>query len=136
MRFKSASGKLVWINEHKYLIDWDKKSRSKFQFKVKQFLKEYWSNCVVLEEFKIPGARLFCDFVNLNKKIVIEANGGQHYTFNKFFHNKSRINYWNSMRRDVRKEDWAVDNGFQFLEICEEDPLSRGFFSEKFGLWL
>ena len=53
----------------KYLIDWDKKSKSQLQFKVKQFLRSYWKNHIVYEEFPVYGTRMKVDFVNATKKM-------------------------------------------------------------------
>ena len=49
-------------NAKKYLIDWDKPSRSKFQTSVKRFLYNYWKNDIVFEEFRVVGSRLTLDF--------------------------------------------------------------------------
>ena len=73
MKFKTLTGstrKIVGIN--KYLIDWDKKSRSKFQKSVKDFFKSYWFRHVVFEEFPVAGTRMTFDFYNANERI----NGG------------------------------------------------------------
>ena len=41
MRFKTLTGRVRGISKaKKYLIDWDGPSRSKIQFKAKQFLKK------------------------------------------------------------------------------------------------
>ena len=73
-------------NPKKYLIDWDKKSRSKFQLQIKSFLQPYWEHDIVFEEFRLVGTRLTFDFYNANKKIMIEVQGAQHTKFIKFFH--------------------------------------------------
>ena len=56
-------------NAKKYLIDWDKPSRSKFQTNVKKFLRTYWENDIVFEEFRVVGSRLTLDFYNANMPI-------------------------------------------------------------------
>ena len=68
-------------NPKKYLIDWDQKSRSKFQYTIKRFLKPYWEHDIVFEEFRLVGTRLTFDFYNANKKIMIEVQGVQHTKF-------------------------------------------------------
>lgn len=130
--------KLVNASIKKYLINWDGKSPSKPQFQVKQFLKTYWKNCIVLEEFRIPGSLFRIDFLNVNKKLAVEVNGKQHETFNPFFHKGCRNNFLKSLKRDMEKRNWLDRNGFNLLEInCDEvKDLSRDFFLEKFGVIL
>ena len=135
MRLYSTTGRLVNKNVNKYLIDWDKKSRSKIQFKVKQFLKEYWGNHIVYEEFPVYGTRLKVDILNATKKMAVEVNGSQHTSFNKFFH-KTRINYLRSLKRDHRKLEWLKVNDFELIEIEEKEvPLvSYEFIKDRFGV--
>jgi len=137
MRLYSTTGRLVNKNVSRYLIDWDKKSRSKIQFKVKQFLKEYWENHIVYEEFPVYGTKLKVDILNATKKIAIEVNGRQHTSFNKFFH-KTRINYLHSLKRDHKKLEWLRVNDFELVEIEEKEvPLvSYKFIKDKFGVKL
>lgn len=135
MRLYSTSGRLVNKNVSKYLIDWNKKSRSKIQFKIKQFLKEYWRNHIVYEEFPVYGTRLKVDILNATKKIAVEVNGSQHTSFNKFFH-KTRINFLRSLQRDHRKLEWLKVNDFELIEIEEKEvPLvNYKFIEDKFGV--
>ena len=59
MKFIDSYGKQRNLkNAKKYLIDWDKPSRSKFQTQVKRFLRRYWKNDIVFEEFRVVGTRL------------------------------------------------------------------------------
>jgi very-short-patch-repair endonuclease len=76
------------------------------------------------------------DILNLTKKIAVEVNGPQHKEFNKFFHNNSRANYFNSIKRDWKKTEWLERNGFQLIEIeTQEIPkLSEDFIKDKFGI--
>lgn len=132
MKFKRLnSNKEVNVNVAKYLIEWDEKSASKFQKSVKDFLKPYWHVYVCLEEFRIPGTRCRADFINLSTKVMIEVNGSQHEKYNQFFH-PTRLDYFNQIKRDVQKSEWAKQNGFKYIEIYPSDlPLSRKFFKEQ-----
>ena len=59
-------------------------------------------------------ADFFCIFINKHKKIqklIIEVNGEQHYTFNKFFNDKTLI------IRDNIKKDFCKLNNIEFIEI-------------------
>ena len=129
MRLYNIYGKLQSRIVKKYLINWNKKSRSQIQFKVKQFLKPYWENQIVYEEFPVYGSKMKVDILNATKKIAIEVQGKQHTEFNKFFH-KTRGNYLESIKRDYRKREWLKQNKFKLVEIEEEEikKLSKSFF--------
>ena len=129
MRLYNIRGKLQSKLVGKYLIKWDQKSRSKIQFRVKQFLKHYWENHVVYEEFPVYGTRMKVDILNATKKIAVEVNGRQHSSFNAFFHNNSRAKYLASIKRDVEKREWLEKNGYTLIEI-EEDEVNK--LSEEF----
>ncbi len=136
MRLYNVNGKLVNKNVRKYLIKWDALSASKIQFQVKQFLKSYWSLQLVYEEFLCFGCKLRVDFLNATKKIAVEVNGPQHGTFNKFFHNNSRTNFLDSIKRDEIKYQWLIKNNFKVLELEEDDIplLSKEYIEKKFGI--
>jgi len=126
VRLYNIKGKLQSRLVSKFLIDWDKKSRSKIQFKVKQFLKPYWQNHIVYEEFPVYGTRLKVDLLNATKKVAVEVNGRQHSSFNKFFHNNSRAEYLKSIKRDVEKANWLELNEYTLIEIEEDEVPNLG----------
>ena len=86
MRLLNINGKLINKNVRKNLIDWEGKSRSKLQFKFKQFFYPYWKNHIVYEEFPVYGTMLKVDILNATKRIAVEIQGNQHESFNEFFH--------------------------------------------------
>lgn len=135
MRLYNIRGRQVNKNVSRYLIDWDKKSRSNLQFKAKQFLKPFWEKHIVYEEFPVFGTRMKVDIVNVTKFIAVEVNGQQHGSYNKFFHN-SRYGYFQSISRDVKKEEWLEKNGFEVItvEYDEVDFLTEEFIKEKFDI--
>jgi len=112
-------------NPTKYLIKWDKKCRSKFQKRVKDFLKPHWSCDVVFEEFPVLGSRMTIDFYNANRNIAIEADGLQHYKYNKFFHSNSRHKFLEQMKRDEQKESFCEKNSIRLIRILETDKLDK-----------
>ncbi len=133
MKFKTLDGKERTLrNAKSYIINWDKKSRSKFQFDVKKFLKKYWQEDVVFEEVKVVGTRLTLDFLNATKKVAIEVQGHQHFSYVKFFHG-NRINYLNQIKRDYKKIEFCELNGIKLVEIYPKDELSKDLF-ERFGV--
>jgi hypothetical protein len=138
MRLLNIYGKLQSKTVGKYLINWDGKSRSKIQFKVKQFLKTFWQNQIVYEEFPVYGTRMHVDILNATKRVAIEVNGAQHSKFNKFFHANSRQKYLDSIKRDLEKAKWLESNNFILIEVEESEvsSLSLEFFKKNFNLSL
>ena len=136
MRLFNINGREQKKNVSKYVIDWNKKSRSKVQFAVKKFLEPFWNSQIVYEEFPVYGTRMKVDLVNMTKRIAVETQGAQHDSFNKFFHNNSRANYLRSITRDHDKRIWLENNNFKVLEIFEEDlkSLSKKYISDKFEI--
>ena len=136
MRLLNINGKLVNKNVNKYRIDWDGKSRSNLQFKFKQFFYPYWKNHIVFEEFPVYGSMMKVDLFNATKKIAIEIQGNQHESFNKFFHDNSRLKYLQSIKRDVAKSKWIDINNFKYLELYESDLkiLSPQYIEDKFAI--
>ena len=136
MRLLNINGRLQKKSVSKYLINWNKKSRSKVQFKTKKFLEPFWKGHIVYEEFPVYGSRMTVDILNATKKLAVEVQGKQHGEFNKFFHVNSRLKYLEGIKRDIKKAEWLENNGFILLEIEEDevDSLSLEFFLEKFGM--
>lgn len=133
----SIRGKLVKKNVSPYLIKWDGESKSKIQFRVKQFLKPFWYPHICYEEFPVYGTLLKVDILNATLRVAVEVQGPQHNEFH-YFHNKQPHNYLLSVKNDVTKYEWLEKNGFKVIEINydEIDVLTRQFFQEKFGLSL
>jgi len=114
----------------KYLINWNGKSRSKFQKNVKDFLKPYWENDIVFEEFRVVGTRLSLDFYNANKKVAVEVQGDQHTKYVKHFH-KNRLKYLEQLKRDQNKFDFCDLNGIKLVEIYSTDVVNASLFSDQ-----
>lgn len=130
MKFKTLEGKERSIkNIKKFIIKWDAKSRSKFQFNVKTFLKKYWSGDVVFEELKIVGTRMSLDFYNANKKIAIEVQGDQHIKYVPFFHG-TRNNYLKQIKRDFKKIEFCEMNNIKLIEIYPTDEINLKLFQD------
>jgi hypothetical protein len=135
MKFKTIYGKEKTLkNSRQYLIDWRKKTRSKFQDEVKKFLFKYWKDDVVFEELRLVETRLTFDFFNANKKIAIEVQGQQHTKFVPFFHG-SRVKFLQQLKRDSKKYEFCEINGFKLIEIYDVKELTKDFF-ESHGVYL
>ena len=135
MVFISVKGRKQKIkNSTRYLIKWDEKSRSIFQYNVKQFLKRYWATDVVFEELPVVGSRLTLDIYNASKKIAIEVDGDQHYSYNKFFHG-NRSNFLSQIKRDDMKDSFCDINDITLIRILYKDKISVDL-CEKLGILL
>lgn len=136
MIFKTLIGSTKRLKKpKKYMVNWDKASRSKMQFGVKQFVKNYWFNDVVFEEFPIVGTRMSLDLYNANKNIAIEVQGAQHLKYTPFFHGKSKSTFLSQIRRDDDKQEFCKLNQIKLVEIYPKDELSTDLF-ESFGVTL
>tara|TARA_R100000008_G_C3571535_1_gene162465 strand:+ start:72 stop:479 length:408 start_codon:yes stop_codon:yes gene_type:complete len=135
MKFKTLTGSLKRLPKPKnYLINWPQQSRSKCQFAAKQFLKKYWENYVVFEEFPIVGTRMTLDFYNATKKIAVEVQGRQHTKYVPFFHQR-RGEFVKQLRRDQQKLDFCKLNAIKLVEIYPEDDLTKTLFESQ-GVYL
>lgn len=136
MVFKTLVGSSKRVSKaKKYLIKWDNSSRSKMQYNCKQFLKQFWLNDIVFEEFPIAGTRLSIDFYNSNKKIAVEVQGGQHLKYTPHFHGKSKQTFLSQVRRDNDKQEFCKINNIKLVEVYPGDELSAELFS-SFGVYL
>ena len=87
MVFQTLYGSLKKVRAaRKYLIDWDASSKSKVQNSVKKYLKKYWHQDIVFEEFPLVGTRMTFDFYNATQNIIIEVQGRQHTKYVSFLH--------------------------------------------------
>ncbi len=136
MIFKTLVGSTKRVKKPKnYMVKWEKPSRSKMQFGVKGFVKNYWFNDVVFEEFPIVGTRMSLDLYNANKNIAIEVQGAQHLKYTPFFHGKSKTTFLSQIRRDNDKQEFCKLNNIKLVEIYPEDKLSVDLF-KTFGVIL
>ncbi|MDB4587562.1 hypothetical protein N9098_00345 [bacterium] len=136
MIFKTLVGSTKRVKKPKnYMVKWEKPSRSKMQFGVKEFVKNYWFNDVVFEEFPIVGTRMSLDLYNANKNIAIEVQGAQHLKYTPFFHGKSKTTFLSQIRRDNDKQEFCKLNDIKLVEIYPEDKLSVDLF-KTFGVIL
>ncbi len=131
MKFVDQYGKQRNLkNAKKYLINWDKPSRSKFHTRVKDFLRSYWKHDVVFEEFRVVGTRLTLDFYNANKKIAVEVQGAQHTKYVKFFH-KNKFKYSDQLKRDEKKLQFCEANKIKLAEVYPEDKITASLFDDQ-----
>jgi len=132
MKFQTLQGSVRSVKKpQKYLIKWEKPSLSEFQFSVKEFLKTFWENQVVFEEFPIAGTKLSLDFFNASKNIAIEVQGAQHTKYTPFFHGNNKSNFIAQLRRDKDKLRFCEINNIKLVEIYPEDKINKTLFKKQ-----
>ena len=114
-------------NARKYAIDWNKKTRSKFQDATKKFLYPFWKGDYVFEELRVVGSLMTLDIYNHSKKIAVETDGRGHNEFIKHFH-RTRSGFLGQVKRDLQKEDFLEKNGIVLVRIQDEKELTYDFF--------
>ena len=132
MKFKDNNGrekviKAAW----KYRVNWEKKCRSKFQKRIKDWLRNYWEKDMLYEEFPVVGTKMTLDFYNASKKIAVEVQGEAHFQYSSFFHNGSRQKFLGQMKRDMDKVKYCKLNNIQLIEIYPDTVLDESLFLEK-----
>lgn len=140
MKFpKLNSNTFVNININKYRLDWNNIKGSGPEIKFQNFIKPYWRNYVVLKEFRIPGSRLRCDFLNVSTKTAVEVSPRQHIQNDHWFYGGSKLKYKDAFIRDINKITYLQDKlGYTVLELYDEDldNLSAKYIKEKFNIEL
>lgn len=136
MIFTTLNGSKKRLQKPKnYIINWDKPSRSKRQFEVKQFLRKYWAEDFVFEEFPMAGTRLSFDFYNSSKNVMVEVQGGQHLKYTPFFHGAAKSQFVSQIRRDNEKLKFCKLNSIPMVEIYPKDEITTELFY-SFGITL
>lgn len=136
MIFKTLNGSSKRLPKPKnYIIKWDKPSRSKRQYAVKQFLKQYWEDDFVFEEFPMVGTKLSFDFYNSSKNVMVEVQGGQHLKYTPFFHGKAKSQFVSQIRRDNDKLNFCKLNNIPMVEVYPKDEINKELFI-SFGITL
>ncbi len=95
--------------------------KSKLHLSILEFLKLQFPGDMILQELPLPGSSvppLRVDFYLPLRKLVVEADGEQHYKFVPFFH-KNKMGYLKSMDRDKKKKNWLETNGILLLRLPE-----------------
>ncbi len=128
MVFKTLNGRERDISIKRYRVDWDRKVSGP-QKAVKDFLRPYWENDIVLEECPVVGTRSRIDLLNVNKAVMVEVSPESSHSYNAFFHGGSLTRFKDALKRDLSKGDYARINGFDLVELTEVDlpPTEEAF---------
>jgi hypothetical protein len=126
MKFRTLSNHEVRLDivPSKYPVRSRGTSKSDGQFNLGRCLQTiYGVSALLLEEFSIPGERLFLDFFMPHHKLAFEFHGSQHDKFNKFFHSDKK-GFEKSRSRDERKKAWCELNGIRLIEVRDNNITS------------
>lgn len=89
---------------------------SSIHLRARELLKSFFPCDVILEEVPLPGSRLFADFYIHNKRLMVEAQGEQHYEANNFFH-KTNMQFYKGVYRDRKKAEWCELNNIILVTL-------------------
>ena len=136
MKFKTLTGRLKDIPLHKYRIDWDGDFASKLEEEVADWFCPYWEKDLVVTQFPVPGTKMSLDFLNVTRRIAIEAQGRQHTEYVPHL-NRSRAGYLSQIKRDLKKGEWCEANEIKLIEIMPDHlPLTKKWVEETFNIIL
>ncbi len=103
-----------------YQFDPDDGCRSNIQLLVGEELLKLFPSCSIFTEMPAWGTGLFLDFFIPSLRLVVECDGSQHDSFNKFFHG-DLAGFARTKRNDQIKEQWCLKNGFAMCRILNRD---------------
>jgi hypothetical protein len=132
MVFKTLNGRERNVPTKQYHIDWSPvREVSSWQAAAKAFLRPYWENDVVFEEFLIDK-RMRVDLLNINKAVMVEVSPESSHSYNAFFHRGSLNRFKDALKRDLAKQRWAEVNQFAYVELTDTDfPLTPEAFARQ-----
>ena len=100
---------------------------SKLHVRARHILNELFPTYRVLEEVKLPGSQtstrksvLYADFFILEKMLIVEVNGRQHYEFVPFYH-KTKKDFYKGKVRDRDKREWCEINDITIVSLKYTD---------------
>jgi len=135
MKWKTASGKFKNIPMDKYLVDWNGKQDSLFSRDVLAFLKPFWKHDIVCAQVPVAGTRMSYDYVNVSKRVIVEADGQQHDNLMLGFFHKTSEDYKAQIKRDIEKDELAEKNGFKMVRVKPSDlPLNKEWFLKNYDI--
>lgn len=88
--------------------------------RARALLKQLFPFDTVVEEFTIPGSKLYLDFFIPKQMLCLEVQGTQHYAFNAFYH-RDKAGFVSSQNRDKSKVEWCELNNFDLVELPDTE---------------
>jgi hypothetical protein len=125
MKFKGLDGKDYDFNIVPYIKN--STNSSQLHQRCRKILHKLFPLEPICEELTLPGTKigashqpLRADFFIPNLKLVVEAHGQQHYTYNSHFY-QNKLEFFKAKSRDNDKRRWAEINGFIIIELSHND---------------
>lgn len=122
---------IIGLDDKEY--DWKPRSsdcldnKSALHNNVKKILREVFPFDIIMEEVELVGSRdwkgkkaLTADFYIPNRKMIVEAHGEQHYSFNSFFY-KNKLEFAKAKKRDSDKQEWCLKNNIEYVALSYKD---------------
>lgn len=125
MKLFDIEGKLVQVDIKQSSYPIKAVSKSILQGKVAEFLQDKYPFYTILEEFKIPGARLFLDLYIPKLSQAYEVQSIIHQKSGYFHGDKLLCNYAKQIKRDNKKIEWCLMNKIDLIEIYSEKDLEK-----------
>lgn len=107
-------------------------SKSALHLKARKLLKEIFPTLQIIEEVPVvidKDETLYLDFLIPMKKLCIEVQGEQHYSFSSFFH-KNKLGFLKAKKRDNNKKEWCRINNIDMICLPYSESLEewRNYF--------
>lgn len=121
MKTIGTDGKYYIINSEKNSSNIYDENFSSLHLEVRCLLKKCFPYSRIYEEVLLSGCKgiggtLRADFLIPDLKIIVEANGRQHYEYTEYFH-KDEKSFFIYQKNDEIKKDWALDNNITYIEL-------------------
>lgn len=107
----------------------DDSRKSNLHLKARALIKEIFPYDILREEVALPGTKtvsnrgnVIADFFLPNRSIIVEVDGCQHDTYNKFFH-KNKMNFIKAKARDANKAKWCDLNGITLIKLKHNESI-------------
>lgn len=71
----------------------------------------------------IEGRPLRFDYISRRYRVVVEADGAQHYQYTPCFHRGGPGDLLDQYGRDCSKDEWCARNGYEMLRIPTFNPI-------------
>lgn len=119
MKFKTISGIEIRMDilPERYPVRSREQCKSQGQYMLGRLIRSiYGFKALLLEEFPLPGERLWLDFFMPHHRLAFEYQGKQHDEFVKIFH-VDKKGFEKSKIRDERKRQWCEMNDLTLVEV-------------------
>lgn len=105
---------------------------SKFHREVLEIVGKMYPNDVINTNyhFKASGKSLYFDIYIPRAKIVIEADGRQHYEFVEHYHGDA-AGFQDSKKNDIIKNEFCKSNNLTLVRILYNEQLDRELIQTK-----